>query len=411
MDSKLLKVLSIRPFLFLWLAEVFTQIAINMVNFALIVVAFEITKSSTAVSGIILSFTIPAIFFGVIAGVFVDRWNKKTVLIITNVFRFILLFLLAYFHSDLFLIYLLSLLIAIVTQFFIPAETPMVPQLVKKNLLLSANSLFGLGIYGSILIAYALSGPVIVFLGNFYIFSFLAVLFLFSAFLVTLIKVPKNLEGEVLNIANNNAYNNSISSFIEEIKHAFSVITKKSSVYHSLVLLTLSQVLFLIVAVIGPSFATQILKVSVTQFPILFITPATIGMVAGAFFLGHFVHNKKKGYIVNIGIFASAVSFFLLPNIAHFSFLLNPATATVVLAFFMGLANALVFIPSNTIVQEEIVSELRGKVYGFLSSMVGLFSLFPVVLAGGFSDIFGVGAVLIGIGVFILFFGFIKMFF
>jgi hypothetical protein len=51
--------------------------------------------------------------------------------------------------------------VSLVTQFFIPAETPIIPLLVRKELLLSANALFGMGIYASIFLAYALSGPLL----------------------------------------------------------------------------------------------------------------------------------------------------------------------------------------------------------------------------------------------------------
>ncbi|MBI3092680.1 MAG: MFS transporter, partial [Candidatus Levybacteria bacterium] len=87
MNNYLLRVLSIRPFFFLFLSEIFSQIAMNMTNFILIIVAFELTKSNTAVSLIVLSFTVPTIIFGILAGVYVDRWNKKQVLFLTNIIR------------------------------------------------------------------------------------------------------------------------------------------------------------------------------------------------------------------------------------------------------------------------------------------------------------------------------------
>src|SRR5579872_5283402 len=133
MNNSLFATLKNRSFFFLWLAEVFSQIAMNTMNFILILVAFSLTNSNTAVSGIVLSFTIPAIFFGILAGIFVDRWNKKYVLFVANALRALLLFVLSFIHSNLFGLYLLTFLISIITQFFIPAETPMIPLIVKKE--------------------------------------------------------------------------------------------------------------------------------------------------------------------------------------------------------------------------------------------------------------------------------------
>src|SRR5437660_1254706 len=101
MDSSLLAALKNKSFFSLWVAEVFAQLAMNMMNFMLLLVAYSLTRSNTAVSGIVLAFTIPAIFFGILAGVFVDRWNKKTVLIATDMLRAILVFILAFVHPNL----------------------------------------------------------------------------------------------------------------------------------------------------------------------------------------------------------------------------------------------------------------------------------------------------------------------
>ena len=64
----LLPVLATKPFLLLWLAEIFSQVAFYMLSFIVAFVVFELTNSSTAVSGIVLTFTIPAILFGILAG-------------------------------------------------------------------------------------------------------------------------------------------------------------------------------------------------------------------------------------------------------------------------------------------------------------------------------------------------------
>ena len=82
-----LAVLKNRPFLFLWLAQAFTQIGGNMVIFGLTIIIADTTSSTTAVSALILTFLIPAVLFSALAGVFVDRLDRRLVLIITNVLR------------------------------------------------------------------------------------------------------------------------------------------------------------------------------------------------------------------------------------------------------------------------------------------------------------------------------------
>lgn len=70
---------------------------------------------------------------------------------------------------------------------------------------------------------------------------------------------------------------------------------------------------------------------------------------------------------------------------------------SVVVTFFAGVANAFVFIPSQTVLQTEVENSYRAKMYGLLFMLTGLLSLFPIILAGVFADVWGVRAVLIGI--------------
>ena len=412
MNNRIIKTLAIRPFLFLVLAEIFSQFAINMLNFVLVIVSFTISNSSTAVSGVILSFTIPALLFGLFAGAYVDKWNKKKVLYASNLLRAILVFLLIFAHSNLWFIYILSFGVSFVSQFFIPAETPMIPVVVKKELLLSANAIFGMIIYGSIFAAYALSGPLLLLFGRTGVFIVLSLSFLLAALFASLIKVPRSENTQhVISLGRLKM------DFVEEIKQAISFFRKARTIYHALFLLSLSQILVMVLAVIGPGYAETILKIQVEQFPVFFVTPAVIGTAAGAVLIGSFLHNRPKEKLTMIGLFLVGLSVLALPYgskvesrafvqtinsyLPHI-FTINILHIMVVLAFFMGVANSFIFVPSNTILQEQTSPEFRGKVYGALNTMIGFLSLIPIIVVGGLADLVGVKAVITGIGMFLL---------
>ena len=184
MKNNTFSALSEKPFRYLWIGEIFTQIPTHLFNFLLILLVFKLTNSNTAVSGAVLTFTIPAIIFGAIAGVYVDRWDKRKVIIVTNVIRALLLFIMVFFLQNLFMIYLISLIISVLVQFFIPAETPMIPLVVKQKNLLSANALFGMAIFASILFAYVISGPVLIFFKPAQAIAILVLFLLIGAFFV-----------------------------------------------------------------------------------------------------------------------------------------------------------------------------------------------------------------------------------
>lgn len=416
MKHHLFSALKIRPFLFLWLAELLSQIASNMTNFILLLVVFSLTNSNTAVSGIMIAFLLPAILFGIFAGVFVDHQDKKHVLTATNIVRAIILLLLAIFHNSLFGVYLLTFTVATATQFFIPAETPMIPLLVDKKMLLSANALFGIAFYGSLLIAYALSGPLLIFFGQSNVFLALCVMFLVASIFSSLIRRSSDIKiksriGKDLTVGG-------------EIKIALHTIFASRKISHSFLLLSLSQILVLVIAVIGPGFATHILQIPVSSFPLLFVMPAAIGMGVGAFILTNYFHSVSKDKIINIGLFTTALAIFLLPFggqvvsrpfVGSFNtqmpeiFQLTKLHFMTILAFFSGLANAFMFVPANTLIQEETNDEVRGKIYGALNSLISLLSLLPIVIVGSLADIFGVGTVLIVLGICVGIIGIVRL--
>lgn len=401
MNSLLLRTLSIRPFSFLIIAEICSQMAMNMLHFILIILVFKLSQSNFAVAGIVLAFTSPAIFFGIPAGAYVDRFDKKKILFYTNIIRVLLLLPFIFFHTNLLLVYIVAFCIAVVAQFFIPAETPLIPVLVKKQLLLPANALFGMGLYGSVLLAYAISGPLLIFFGLVNAFVVLAVLFLLAAIFVSFITIPKMQRGKLqkkeispINIA-------------QEVHSAFTFMTRTKGVYRSLFLLTLSQMLIFVFAVIGPEYATHVLGISVEEFPLYFAAPAALGMVVGAFIIGNFLHKVSKHTLATIGVFSSAIGILLLPIGTKIG--TEHLWDMSVLAFILGVANALVFVPSNTILQEETSDEIRGKVYGALNALIGIFSLVPILAIGGLADLFGVTHVIVGIGICILLVGIFRL--
>ncbi|KKP95046.1 MAG: Major facilitator superfamily [Candidatus Levybacteria bacterium GW2011_GWA2_36_13] len=398
MRNPILQTLRIRSFFFLLVSEFFSQIAMNLLNFILILVVFSISKSNLAVSGVVLAFTLPAVFFGLIAGVFVDRWNKKYVLILTNLLRGLAVVPLILITDDLFVIYSATFAVALVTQFFIPAETPIIPHLVKRELLMSANALFGIGIFGSIIIAYALSGPILLFLGIEKALVLLSALFIVSGLSCLLIKMDTK-ESQA----------RQQSSIVREVLNTLTQIFRSKKISHSLLVLTLVQTLILIIAVIGPGYAEHVLRIKVEKFPIIFVTPAVLGMALGALIVGNFLINFSREKMRKIGLFAIGLIFVIFPH--------GPLIATkripeflgigmleilITLAFILGFFLALVFVPSNTVLQEETSDEERGKIYGSLNTLVGVISFLPVVAAGSLADIFGITKVLTAIGVFLI---------
>ena len=106
------KVLRNPKFLALFGSQIFTQVGGNMVLFGLTVTVFSLTNSNTSVSILLLTFLVPAVIFGAIAGVFVDMFDRRKILIWTNFARGALFLLLVFFPDQLIVIYIVTALVA-----------------------------------------------------------------------------------------------------------------------------------------------------------------------------------------------------------------------------------------------------------------------------------------------------------
>ncbi len=104
---------------------------------------YELSGSTLATSGVVAALVAPGILFGSVAGVFVDRWNRKTTLVVGNVVLAgaTLPLLLLTDESQLWVVYPLVFLLEVVEQFTGPAENAFLPRLVPAEELVAANSL------------------------------------------------------------------------------------------------------------------------------------------------------------------------------------------------------------------------------------------------------------------------------
>src|SRR5581483_9195257 len=81
------RVLKNRSFLLLWLAQLLSQTVFNAANYGIIALVTAITHSTVLVGVAIVSFTLPAVPFSLLAGVYVDYLDKRLVLWVSNILR------------------------------------------------------------------------------------------------------------------------------------------------------------------------------------------------------------------------------------------------------------------------------------------------------------------------------------
>lgn len=398
MIKSYLEVIRNIPFRRLWLAQITSQIGLNMLSFVLAIKVYQETGSNTAVSFMLLAFGVPSIVFGIIAGGLVDYFDKRSILIFCNFTRLLILIAFFIFSHNIYVIFLLTVIISIITQFFIPAEAPTIANLMDKKNLLTANSLFTVTFYLSSLLGFILAGPALIFLGDTNVFLFIASLMTAATLFVFFLPKIQKVEIKKLNLN---------FSFIKlTISEGLQFIRSNERVSQSLILLTFSQALIATLAVLAPGFADRILNIDLKNASYLVMGPAAIGLVAGALWVGGFGNKFLKGSIILIGLLAVAISLILLSTITKSGILafgvIDNLYIAMFLLFLLGIFNSFVSVPANTILQADSQADLRGRVYGVLTSMTGGVSFLPVVFSGILADVVGVDKTLLIIGLTVL---------
>jgi MFS family permease len=427
-EESALAVFKNRPFLLLWLAQAATQIGGNMVIFGLTVVISKSTGSTTAVSALILTFLVPAVLFSAVAGVFVDRLDRRLVLIITNVLRGVAFVAVFFVGDNLIGIYLLNIFISTVTVFFAPAEAAMIPKLLPRRQLLSANGIFTLTLNAAFALGFALLGPLVVKIaGPQALLILVAFLYFVAAgFCFTLPPYPPPTPvRQAFGRKTVSETEQAVESIFSQLREGLQYIRAHREIRWSLIYLGVAASLVGVLGVLGPAFAQTTLGLQEEDFVVI-VLPLGIGIVMGILLLntyGRLLPRRRviEGGLVALGslIVAMAlsgrISSFLaatqtatgLPDLSLLTSLLSIVVAV---AFFAGIAYAFVAIPAQTQLQEDLPEDVRGRVFGVLNMLVSVASFLPILIVGPIADVIGTTLVLGFVGLAIVAAGFSSIF-
>ncbi len=377
-----------RNFALLWFAGLVSYSGDWILRIALPVALYKMTGTASALSLLFIVYVIPNIVIGSVAGVFVDRWERRRLMVITNVLMGLaVLPLVAVQSSDwLWLIYMVAFAESAVGQFFGPAENAMLPLLVDKEQLGSANALnilnnnlarfIGAGIGGVIVGGMGLEAAVILD----------ALTYFVAAGLVALISVTSQ------------------PNVQEQAAHALDAIKKVGQDwqvgirfvrYEPVVrLLFLSMVLMAIgegtIAVLFAPFVLDVLKGGEAGVGALMSAQAVGGISSGvlvAWLATKFAPDRLLG----MGAFIFGLIDLIIFNYSTF---VDGFAIAIGLFALVGIPVAAAFTGLQTLLQLRVPDELRGRIFGALGTTFGIFTIFGMAFAGMMSDSLGIVPVL-----------------
>lgn len=392
----------------LWSAQILSQVAQYLLNFALIILVYDLTAGSKfgsfAVSLVVLSFTIPSILFAPAAGTYVDYWDRKKVLLYSNLIRTILALIYIVSLDNLYAILLLTFLTSTVTQFFVPAEAATIPKVVDKKHLLTANSLFVFTLYTSFVIGFSASGPVVKALGQEGPFIATALMFGLATLLAAwLPPQPREKTAEKL----------PKPQVIKQIKHNWEIIRSNKDRYYAVMQMAVTQGMVFILITLAPALSLALLKVPLTEASHFIVVPVGLGMVTGVILINILSKRLSKLTIIQACLIAGSFTLIMIGLTGQLYRTYNgdplatTASITIIIAglmFALGVVNSMVSASAQTLVQETTNDDERGKVFGSLNMIVNIAATIPVFVVGLLADLISVTKVLVVLGILLLFY-------
>ncbi|MEB3167424.1 MAG: MFS transporter [Synechococcaceae cyanobacterium] len=407
-ERGLVAVLALPGFRRLWLGQVFSQLAdkfyIVLMVFliaqywvmdtpqahealvgAAAMIRIDLESRAQAITllatGIYVANTLPAMLLGTVAGVWADRWPKRSMMVASNGLRALLVLLapLCLLPGPIWLgvswgywaLVGMTLLESVLTQFFAPAEQAAIPLLVPPQQLLAANSVYQATSMAATILGFALGDPILRLLrlalerlglhgGEFVL---LPLCYGMAALVIAGIQIqePPRRPRQV--------------SVWQEIGEGIEVLRQRASVRGAMVQLVLLYSLLAALYVLAISLAATISGLGPTGFGTL-LAMSGVGLAIGALTVAQLGDRFRRRVLASSGLGTIAFCLVLLGQTRGY------LVWTLALCGLLGIGAALLAIPAQTTIQEDTPEDQRGRVFGLQNNLINIALSLPLALAG-----------------------------
>lgn len=405
-------VLRIRRFLVFSLAQTVSQFGDKLDWMALIALLAIYTRGSpTALSQLMLFGTLPALIFGPVSGVFVDRWHRKKVMIFCDACRMVLVFAIPFVikaTGSIFSVYTIVFFVFLAGLFFNSAKMSIIPNLVSEKRLLAANSVNNfIGRFATVGGTF-LGGFVVAWAGwqkfgwkgweaGFYLDSFT---YFFSVIALSTITVHVKRAASQSSLVTNQPgprFTKSFRKLLVDLGESFRLIVSDRAVSFAmssvLVLFTIAGAIYVTAIVI----VQQILGRGTAGVGTLGAI-AAVGMIVGSLAFGMTGDRLPKKHVILVGLAVIGILMACFSISSSF-----PILST--LAFLAGFALAPVMISQDTLLHEVIPEEIRGRIFGAREWGLSWILVISALVIGLVAELTSVRGTLLVVGLLVLLLG------
>ncbi|MDP4092361.1 MAG: MFS transporter [Bacillota bacterium] len=356
-----------KSFFVLWQGQLVSMLGDVIYSIALGFWVLAVTGSTGLMGTLMAASTLPGVLVSPVAGVLVDRYDRRKLMIIMDVLRGISITAvgIAAYTGVLavWMVFAAGMLMSICGAFFTPAVNSAVPDIVPKSKITSANSLLQMVFPASNIIGNAVGGFIYKALGASIMFLFNGLSFLFSGTSILFTKVPKINQPEEK------------KHFITDMKEGFSFVWKFKGLKYALLMTSVVNFFAFIAITLliplferSPELGSGLYGVAMACF--------TGGTLLGFIFASIIkipAHKRTRIFFVSCAIFCIGAVIFSSLKIVLVMLILLPVS---------GFFNAIVNVLLMSSVQLTVPQNMRGKVFSLMGMVTQGLTPFAMALGG-----------------------------
>jgi len=367
-------VFKIRDFRKLWAAQFVSIFGDFLALFGVIsLITFRLHGTVMQVTYVTISYMVPLAIVGPIAGVFVDRWNVKRVMITSDLIRAGLALMLV-FVTDIRQICAIFFCLSFVSSFFAPSQSVTIRTIVPRESLLAANAMISQAFYTVRIFSPALAGALVAWLSEKICFYLDSATFLFSAGMLMTMAIVRAVtppSGE-----------KTVSGFFHDFTAGVRFIFTHPSL--AFVMLAMMNAMF-VLSCFSPLvsiFVRDFLSAGSFLFGVI-SSMIGVGLIAGTQLVTRFGKNRAKEHIVLVGLIGLGLSVGVL-SVSKIAVFAGVGT------FLMGFSVAFVLVPAQTLMQQDTPIQMVGRVSSSFMSLIALCQILGLMLSGYLAHVLGI---------------------
>ena len=389
----------------IWFAQLAAQLADKFLLFSLIILAYKISGGSTPVAITLLTYTVPAVLFAPLAGVIADRYDRKQIMMWANFGRAAAVVLIPLaalvpgLRDDFAHLLLITLVFSAVGQLFGPAEAAVIPTILPRSALITANSMALLTMVLTLVVGGTLA-PIVSRIDLYAPYWCAVVLLIVGGTLIFASEIPHlQLTTEPPVAESRNRFH----KMWVDLKEGIDALRASRGLMLAFGQVSIAVLVLFMLFALAPAYVSRVIGIA-AQDSYVILGPATGGAILSAVLLGQFVRNIDRTRLLAGSLVANGFTMLALAAVpqamAHFPDLQahNRVTAAS-FSFLLGIEFGAIMIPAITYLMESTSDEIRGRIFALLYMVINGVTAVPVLLAAALSDTIGTARVIGGLGV------------